>query len=442
MRKVILSFLIIVGCTAAVPVPNEDWLQLGKPGSNSELVLTFAIKRTNPGWLDEKLRAVSYPDSPDYGKYMNFDEIAEYVHGRPESVRAVVDALASVEVGMEGINFTLGMDFAVVAIPVAAAETLFSAQFYVFQHSKKTHWTVVRCLSYTVPESLTEHLDFVFGLTEFPATDVETKANCYPPVQSVNPTVINKAYNLSGYVSTNSSNSQAVSGIGGGGVNFSPADLVAFQKKYNVTPSPVIIVGPNNATNPGTEITADLEYISTVGRDVPTWYFEQADGNFLNWIVGLVNTTNAPYVHSVSYGLAESIPSFDFLERCDEEFRKFGISGRTLIVVTGDHGAPGQCTNQKFVPGWPATSAYVTSVGGTLFDNKEAWTCGGGGFSNSFPMPPYQKTAVEAYLKSGKAPNTTYFNPTGRAYPDVSAFALNFEITKRSEASDLTTEFY
>ena len=40
-------------------------------------------------------------------------------------------------------------------------------------------------------------------------------------------------------------------------------------------------------------------------------------------------------------------------------------------------------------------------------------------------MPDYQKQAVEAYLKSGKAPSTTKFNEDGRAYPDVSAFSTN-----------------
>ena len=59
---------------------------------------------------------------------------------------------------------------------------------------------------------------------------------------------------------------------------------------------------------------------------------------------------------------------------------------------------------------------------------KEVWSDGGGGFSNVFPMPDYQKAVVEAYLKSGEAPSTKDFNPSGRAYPDVSALAVNFEI--------------
>jgi len=423
MKKVILSFLTIVGCTAAIP---EDWIQLGKAEPDYELVLTFAIERTDPGWLDEKLRAVSYPDSPEYGKYMNFDEIAKYVHGRPESVQAVVDALVSVGVGREKIDFTLGLDFAVVTIPVTAAETLFAAEFYEFQHSKETDRIIARCLSYTVPKSLAEHLEFIFGLVEFPATNVKVLANtCLPqPFDEVNPSVVNNVYNLKNYVSTSSNNSQAIAGFGS--QYFSPKDLATFQNMHNISSNPITkTVGNNDASDPALEGDLDVEYITSVGQNVSTWYFARQDYDFLQWIIDVVNTTDAPWVHSASYfGLKDSE---DYKNRCEDEFKKFGISGRTLLFASGDFGV--NCTKQKFVPLWSTSSISVTSVGGTLQNNNEAWICGGGGFSDVFPMPPYQKTAVEAYLNSGKAPSTMYFNSTGRAYPDVSAFALYFNGT-------------
>ena len=53
---------------------------------------------------------------------------------------------------------------------------------------------------------------------------------------------------------------------------------------------------------------------------------------------------------------------------------------------------------------------------------------GWGGFSNKQPMPDYQKQAVQKYLSSGVAPSKLYFNESGRAYPDVSAFAVDFTI--------------
>ena len=56
-------------------------------------------------------------------------------------------------------------------------------------------------------------------------------------------------------------------------------------------------------------------------------------------------------------------------------------------------------------------------------------TFSGGGFSNNFPMPAYQKDAVSKYLStvSSLPPSSTY-NSSGRAYPDVAAFATNYQV--------------
>merc|ERR1712216_972344 len=68
------------------------------------------------------------------------------------------------------------------------------------------------------------------------------------------------------------------------------------------------------------------------------------------------------------------------------------------------------------------------TVGGTDFvtDNigdEMVWSAGGGGFSDTFPMPAYQQTVVKAYLadKTADLPPASYFNASGRGYPDVAA---------------------
>ena len=64
------------------------------------------------------------------------------------------------------------------------------------------------------------------------------------------------------------------------------------------------------------------------------------------------------------------------------------------------------------------------SKAGTLGEER-SWENSGGGFSNVFARPAYQNEAVASYLSSqaGHLPDSTYFNRTGRAYPDVSALA-------------------
>ncbi len=81
---------------------------------------------------------------------------------------------------------------------------------------------------------------------------------------------------------------------------------------------------------------------------------------------------------------------------------------------------------QRFHPEFPSTSPYVTSVGATDFKTYDigdevAWSLTGGGFSDVFPQPSYQAPAVAKYKSTATLPDASYFNATGRGYPDVSA---------------------
>jgi len=75
-----------------------------------------------------------------------------------------------------------------------------------------------------------------------------------------------------------------------------------------------------------------------------------------------------------------------------------------------------------------AASPYVTAVGGTNFagetiGDETAWDASGGGFSDTFDMPAYQKDAVAAYKSSRDAdlPPWWMWKSSGRGFPDVAA---------------------
>ncbi len=428
MKTVLLLLCSLACCVYTKPLQDE-WTIVGKPSPGHEVKLTFAIKQTNPDWLKKKLRAVSYPDSPLYTHYMNFDEIAQHVYGEPESVKAVTKELESM--GATKIDFTIGRDFIVAFVPYETAEKYFNANFIEFE-SKTTKSRIITSFDHIVPNSIKEHIDFVSGISmmgaRFGYTKPQLKLNTG---LGRNPASIDKDYNISGYTSSNSKNSQAVAAFLK--QFFDASDLKEFQKRFGIPDKPITkIVGRDIPSNPGIEANLDVQYISATGRNVDTWfisistYSNGKQEDFLSWIVGQVNTTDSPWVHSASYGDDESSIEKDYLSRVDNEFMKFGISGRSVLFASGDSGV--ECNGaQMFVPNWPTSSPYITSVGGTI-SLDTVWVSGGGGFSNFFSMPDYQKEAVEAYLNSGEAPSKSHFNVSGRAYPDVSAFATNFEI--------------
>lgn len=131
-------------------------------------------------------------------------------------------------------------------------------------------------------------------------------------------------------------------------------------------------------------------------------------------------------------------------ERMCHEFMKLSLTGVSLLSSSGDFGPHCNTSTGKplFSPKAPASCPYVTNVGGTMLLPGEPATArqvayaipslgaqSGGGFSNRFARPKYQAEAVQAYLDSHvpQLPSET-FNRSGRAYPDVSAVAVNLTV--------------
>ncbi len=339
---------------------------------------------------------------------------------------------------LHGVNptLTLGEGFAVADIPIVIVERLFKADFHEFQHRENRDLVVIRSLESTIPECLIEYIDFVAGINNFPSNFPQKKpaAKSSVTLGDTTPQTIEKAYNISGYSSTNPANSQAIASFLD--QYFDPSDLEAFQKQYNISLNPISkIIGSNEASSPGMEASLDVQYITTIGRNVDTWFIsvsKDANGkqeDFMTWLLEIINSTTSPWVHSVSYGDYESTIDPNYMSRTEQEFMKIGISGRSLLFASGDDGT--SCSLRKggtFEPMWPASSPHVTTVGGTV-SMTECWDHGGGGFSNIFETPSYQQPAVDTYLHNAKSlPDNKFFNSSGRGYPDLSAFSINYDI--------------
>lgn len=162
----------------------------------------------------------------------------------------------------------------------------------------------------------------------------------------------------------------------------------------------------------------------------------------------------ATKIISTSYGdnEADLTPLYE-MRQC-HEYMKLGLQGVSVIYSSGDYGVAGnfgECinsngtygngTNGMFNPSFPSTCPYVTSVGATQIVPGASFTApeeacetiiySGGGFSNVFPLPSYQKAAVKGYLTKHRPPYTAaqYNNSgTSRGFPDISANGANYVI--------------
>ncbi|KAB5547236.1 Pro-kumamolisin [Coniochaeta sp. 2T2.1] len=164
----------------------------------------------------------------------------------------------------------------------------------------------------------------------------------------------------------------------------------------------------------------------------------------------------ATKVISTSYGYNEADLGARYERRQCDEYRKLGLMGVTVVYSSGDYGVAGnggQCIDPLtgaynngssaeggiFNPSFPGTCPYVTSVGATQILNGSSVrspesTCqdvifSGGGFSNVFALPEYQRRAMETYYAEFAPPyGAERFNDSRlvRGFPDVSVNGANY----------------
>lgn len=183
----------------------------------------------------------------------------------------------------------------------------------------------------------------------------------------------------------------------------------------------------------------DIETITGVAGNVAAefWGFggtspdNPANEPFFKWLAQVSSTPDStvPNLFSTSYGEDEDSWSLDAANRLNTEFQKAGARGISLLFASGDSGA--NCQGGRFKPNAPASSPWVTAVGGTEgADGLSAIGLGSGGFSDRWPLPEWQAEAVEAYLKSGaKLPaRSVGYNVSNRAFPDIAAQASDFTV--------------
>ncbi|EGO00782.1 hypothetical protein SERLA73DRAFT_71753 [Serpula lacrymans var. lacrymans S7.3] len=164
-------------------------------------------------------------------------------------------------------------------------------------------------------------------------------------------------------------------------------------------------------------------------------------------------TATPTYVISTSYSYNEADLTPFYTARQCAEYAKLGLMGVTILYSSGDYGVAGNddvCLNPNgtqtadgtmFNPTFPGTCPYITSVGATQVNPNstvyepesacEQVIYSGGGFSNYFAMPSYQKEAVDYYL-ANYYPDypATMWNSTGmsRGFPDISANGANYVV--------------
>jgi len=427
-----------------VPAYNastSSWRMEGKalPEQGVRFTVALRVEEDNRAALETIFWAVSDPDSPSYGRHLSVDDITEVLAVPAERVEAVSSYFRML--GAE-VELSPNRDMMEVITTVQVAEAALQTQLYNFRHQDFPDAQILRAAGhYYLPLELSDHVALVGDLLQFPRLrDGASNSNgvgAWPNDCStgackglVTPGVLATRYKIP-TTDGSANNSMAVAEFQG--QHYQPKDLEKFGSSCHRDVEVARDVG-KNTPSAGVESELDIEYIKAVAPEIPLTVVYNSEYSLLSWANQIVSLKDSPLVHSVSYGNDEVQQSGKaYMETCNTAFMKAGARGLSILFASGDQGVCGRSgcglfTHARFHPDFPAASPYITAVGGTNFlgsdiGDEEAWASSGGGFSDTFPIPDYQKEAVAGYKasKDAELPPQSLWNNTGRGYPDVSA---------------------
>jgi tripeptidyl-peptidase-1 len=141
------------------------WRRSVKIHGDSVIPMKIALTQNNLHRAEEFLMEVSHPESPNFGQHWSAQKIAETFAPNQETVDAVREWLA--DAGIEDSKQTQSKNWIVADVTVAQAEDLLKTTYYEYEHSTgKSH---VACEDYSIPESLSKHIDFITPTVHFDA---------------------------------------------------------------------------------------------------------------------------------------------------------------------------------------------------------------------------------------------------------------------------------
>ncbi|KAH0492181.1 hypothetical protein TgHK011_007144 [Trichoderma gracile] len=469
--------LLLLGIAALV---TANPVMKPSPGTSDAVQTTqlakisIALRPECRELLEQALHHLSDPSSPRYGHYLGREEAKALLRPRQESTHAVKGWLA--RAGVHAHDVSTDGQFIHVQTLAEKAQALLG-----FKYNSTLGSQTIAISS--LPRKIRSHIMTVqyapvqqlppdnADKSKAPVTDLDseqkpldqlwTEADWEECKATITPGCLKRLYHVDNYrASHKSSNLLGIVGFSGQAAQHDELDKFLHDfapESANANFSIESVNGgqsPQGMNEPASEANGDIQYAVAMGYDVPVRYYavggenhdiipdldlvdtkEQSLEPFLEFASHLLDLDDdeLPKVVSISYGANEQLFPRPYAQQVCDMFGQLGTRGVSIVVASGDLGAGVSCQSNdgsgrpKFMPSFPATCPYVTSVGSTRGIGPEvAANFSSGGFSDYFARPVWQNRAVGAYVGVHGEEWKGYYNPAGRGFPDVAAQGVNF----------------
>ena len=473
---IILLLLLAVASVSYVNgyTPPSGWIRIDEyKNSDDKITFHIALKQNAEGVAeleDYVLRHSSNISSPLYGRHLSLETINEMVS---PDIRDILKVYQWLEASLSTSCKYFG-DAVSCETSVEEAEELFNVRMSLYFHVDRRIKLYKSDDNYIIPRRLRDIIVFVDGISNPLMPLRRAKLNDKSYSETVDPGFFTREVMMRLYNMSDTSTSSDVS-VGAmefqGGSGFSEKNLAASQLGNGVIVNHINrshIIGINHGRQADTESQLDVQVMGWGASNATFWY-EDAKNWIYGWQIGLFNRKEIEQVVSLSWGwneylqcdiaLCKNVTSKLYVDRCNIEFLKIVARGTTVTVASGDAGSASRtnenCQNTTGPYGYtlmnaiyPGSSPWVLNVGATYIVagnqsynystpvckthtcamgttefgvnyNDCGWTSGAG-FANFSKMYSWQHEQVNQYLKSNVTlPGSQYFNPLGRAYPDI-----------------------
>ncbi|KAN0014390.1 hypothetical protein ACTFIU_000708 [Dictyostelium citrinum] len=348
---------------------------------NDSISFKILLKQNNLDKLNYLFEEISDPKSILYGAFLSKDEINELVKSSDEDFNKVIEYLKSFDIVNIGNEIKLFSDYIQVETTINKVSSMFNSKFsnYKNKNNGKTR-NRLNGPAY-LPKRLLNSIDFITGLSEFFEHSFKIEnylnnnnnnninnnnnnnnknngdSNSYNGGLDdilIIPTVLKSYYNVPNELIGKFENNSI--GIIAFNDYFSMGALELFDEKFNVTRGNITIIG-NDCLGRGCdqyESDLDIQYITSMAENISTDFITFNDAQWiLDYLHSVLVMNNPPLVQSISYGWAELLQcdvsngcstfgydSKQYVDRTNSEFQKLATIGITVLVSSGDDGAP------------------------------------------------------------------------------------------------------
>lgn len=298
----------------------------------------------------------------------------------------------------------------------------------------------------TVPASLDGVVTAVLGLDDRPQARPQFRiVPLAAAATSYSPPDLGKVYAFP-TGTDGSGQTVAILELGGG---FGQADLDAYFSGLGIATPTVTAVGVDGAANqPGQdpqgadgEVLLDVEVVGALapGAHILVYFAPNTDAGFLDALATAAHASPAPCAISISWGQSEDAWTAQARNAMDQALADAAALGVTVTAAAGDRGSSDGVGDGHDHADFPASSPHALGCGGTRLDadpttgaiaSETVWndspttSATGGGYSDVFPVPPWQASVPShaAHRKPKPKPIPTPV-PHGRGVPDVAGVA-------------------